>query len=189
MGDTDTCMVGIDPGLRVTGYGVIRQVNGKVRLVEAGVVETDAAAPLERRLLDLHESVVQLLATHSPDVVIVEDLYSQYKHPRTAILMGHARGAVYLAAAQCGAEVVAYPPALVKRSLTGNGRAPKEQVARMVAQLLGLARPPRPSDVTDALAIALCHCTPARRQQRRRPRRGRALPPAIAQKLEQRPDL
>lgn len=176
-------MAGVDPGLRVTGYGVIREADGGPQMLEAGVVETDASAPLEQRLRDLHESLRQLLATYSPDVVAVEDLYSQYVHPRTAILMGHARGVVYLAAAECGAHVVAYPPALVKRSLTGNGRAPKEQVAKMVAQVLGLAEPPSPMDVTDALAVALCHCAPARRQDRRQPRRRGSLPPAVAEKL------
>jgi crossover junction endodeoxyribonuclease RuvC len=181
-------MVGIDPGLRVTGYGVIMQVDGEPRLEEAGVVETDAAAPLERRLHELHASVAELLAAHSPDVVVIEDLYSQYTHPRTAILMGHARGVVCLAAAECGAEVVAYPPALVKRSLTGNGRAPKEQVAKMVAQMLGLGKPPSPADVSDALALALCHCAPARRHGVRRPRRRRALPPAVAERLGRTPE-
>lgn len=181
-------MVGIDPGLRVTGYGVIRQADGEPQLLEAGVVETDPSAPLEQRLRDLHESLARLLATYSPEVVAVEDLYSQYAHPRTAILMGHARGVVCLAAAECGAQVVAYPPALVKRSLTGNGRAPKEQVARMVAQVLGLAEPPSPSDVTDALAVALCHYAPARRHQRRRGRGRGSLPPAIAERIGETPE-
>ncbi len=176
-------MVGIDPGLRVTGYGVIRQADGEVCLVEAGVVEPDSSAPLEQRLRELHESLSQLLTTYSPEVVVIEDLYSQYAHPRTAILMGHARGVVCLAAAECGAQVVAYPPALVKRSLTGNGRAPKAQVARMVAQMLGLARPPSPMDVSDALAIALCHCTPARQRETARSRRRRGLPPGLAERI------
>ncbi len=180
-------MVGIDPGLRVTGYGVIRQADGEPQLLEAGVIETDASAALEQRLRDLHESLAQLLATYSPTVVAVEDLYSQYAHPRTAILMGHARGVVCLAAAECGAQVVAYPPALVKRSLTGNGRAPKAQVGKMVAQVLGLAEPPSPTDVTDALAVVLCHCAPARQRERRRSGRRASLPPAIAERIGESP--
>lgn len=155
-------VVGIDPGLKITGYGVVRPQDGQVVLVEGGVLRSDTKAPLERRLHQLHEQLHEVLRSFPPTVVAVEDLYSQYAHPRTAILMGHARGVVYLAAAEAGAEVVAYPPALVKRSLTGNGRAPKDQVGRTVAHLLHLAEPPEPEDVTDALALALCHCMPSR---------------------------
>jgi len=174
-------IIGVDPGLKVTGYGVILRAAGELALAEGGLIRTEAAAPLEERLRQLHSGLRQVLASFPPQVVVVEDLYSQYAHPRTAILMGHARGVVYLAAAEAGAEVVAYPPALVKRSLTGNGRAPKEQVGRMVAQLLRLRELPRPEDVTDALALALCHCVPSRERAGRRPGRRRGLPAAIAE--------
>jgi crossover junction endodeoxyribonuclease RuvC len=178
-------IVGIDPGLKVTGYGVIRPSGGEIALVEGGIVRTDLGAPLEERLRQLHAQVAEVLAAHPPQVVVVEDLYSQYAHPRTAILMGHARGVVYLAAAEAGAEVVAYPPALVKRSLTGNGRASKEQVARMVTQLLRLGEPPRPEDVTDALALALCHCVPTRAKARPRIGRRSGLPAAVAERVRE----
>ena len=185
MSDPREYIVGIDPGLKITGYGVIRQGDGEVALVEGGLLKTDAGAPLEERLRQLHAQLAEVLAGFPPQVVVVEDLYSQYTHPRTAILMGHARGVVYLAAAEAGAEVVAYAPALVKRSLTGNGRAPKEQVGRMVAQLLRLAEPPHPEDVTDALALALCHCVPARTRSRPRAGHRRGLPAAIAKRVQE----
>jgi crossover junction endodeoxyribonuclease RuvC len=178
-------IVGVDPGLKVTGYGVLRKGSGEVALAEGGLIRTDAGAPLEERLQQLHSQLGQVLASFPPQVVVVEDLYSQYAHPRTAILMGHARGVVCLAAAEAGAEVVAYPPALVKQSLTGNGRAPKEQVARMVAQVLRLAEPPRPEDVTDALALALCHCVPSRQKARRRAGHRQSLPAPVAERVKE----
>jgi crossover junction endodeoxyribonuclease RuvC len=185
MRGTEVCIAGVDPGLHVTGYGVIRERGGEVVFVEGGVLKTDASAPLEQRLHQLHGLISEVLAAFSPDVVAVEDLYSQYAHPRTAILMGHARGVVCLAAGQCGAQVVAYSPALVKRSLTGSGSASKEQVGRMVAQILQLREPPRPSDVSDALALALCHVVPSRRRARATRRRRAVLPPALVERLRE----
>jgi len=185
MSGSEVCIAGVDPGLHVTGYGVIRERGGEVELLEGGVLRTDASAPLEQRLHQLHRLISEVLGAFPPDVVVVEDLYSQYTHPRTAILMGHARGVVCLAAGQCGAQVVAYPPALVKRSLTGNGSASKEQVGRMVAQMLQLREPPKPTDITDALALALCHVVPSRRRARAtRPRRP-VLPPALVERLRE----
>jgi len=177
-------IIGIDPGLRITGYGVLTIVDGEPCLAEGGVIKSDSDAPLEQRLRQLHAGVEKVLADFPPDVVAVEDLWTQYEHPRTAVLMGHARGVIYLAAAQAGAEVAAYPPALVKRSLTGNGRAPKDQVARMVAQLLGMGEPPKPADVTDALALALCHCVPSRTRIARPRKRRKQLPESIAKLIE-----
>ncbi|MBM3500879.1 MAG: crossover junction endodeoxyribonuclease RuvC [Armatimonadetes bacterium] len=184
MGHPREYILGVDPGLKVTGYGVVRRSAGRIDLVEGGLVKTDLGAPLAERLQQLHRQLTQVLESFPPETVVVEDLYSQYAHPRTAILMGHARGVVYLAAAEAGAAVVAYPPALVKRSLTGNGRAPKDQVGRMVAQLLGLAEPPRPEDVTDALALALCHCVPSREKARRRVGRRAGLPAEVLERVQ-----
>jgi len=178
------CTIGIDPGLNVTGYGVIGDDGRGLALVEGGVIRTEAGAPLEQRLRELYLGLRAVMEAHPPHVVVVEDLFTQYTHPRTAVLMGHARGVVYLCAAERAAAVVAYPPALVKRALTGNGRAPKEQVARMVAQLLNLDEPPSPADVTDALALALCHSVPARQGIRRPTRQRRQLPPALAELLD-----
>jgi len=155
-------ILGIDPGLQCTGYGLIETGDGCVTVLEGGVVRTDALAPLEARLLTVHEGIEAILREFEPDCVVVEELYAKYAHPRTAILMGHARGTILLAAGRQGIAVQGYAASLVKRALTGNGRATKAQVARMVCQLLALGAPPSPEDVTDALALALCHASPAR---------------------------
>jgi len=148
-------IVGIDPGLRVTGYGAI-ECNGRgVFLLEAGVVAPDAAATLEQRLDALHRGICEVLATTRPQAIVIEELFSVYKNPLTAVMMGHARGVLCLAAAQRQVGVVALGHSAVKRALTGSGAARKEQVRAMVVQLLGLTRVPEPTDVSDALALAL----------------------------------
>lgn len=151
-------LCGVDPGLNNTGYGVIRvdPTGRSALLVEAGVVRTTADAPLPERLAELADGIDEVIAEHRPDLVAVEQLYSHYRHPRTAILMGHARGVLLLSAARAGIEVVSLPATRVKRTLTGNGQASKAQIQRAVMTTLGLARPPEPSDVADALAIAVC---------------------------------
>ena len=113
--------------------------------------------PLEKRLCELHRGIADVIRDFAPSVVVVEELYSKYAHPRTAILMGHARGVICLAAAEQGVPVVSYAATRIKNSLTGHGRASKEQVQRMVQHTFELARPPHPPDVADALAVALCH--------------------------------
>ena len=156
-------ILGVDPGLIVTGYGVIEadQV-GRVSLREGGVVRAAPKLSLEGRLRQIHEGIREVLAEHRPEVVAVEDLYSKYEHPKTAILMGHARGVVYLAAGQLDVPVVGYTAATVKKALTGSGRASKTQVQAMVQRVLGLEEPPHPDHVADALALALCHANAAR---------------------------
>jgi crossover junction endodeoxyribonuclease RuvC len=150
-------VVGVDPGLKVTGYGAVRRADGAVSLVEAGVVASCEADPMAERIRTIHEDISGLLEELRPDAVALEKLYAHYKHPRTAILMGHARGAILLAAARCGIPTADYPATMVKRSLTGNGHAAKQQVQRMIQAVLGLDEPPEPPDVADALAVALCH--------------------------------
>ncbi len=147
-------ILGIDPALRVTGYGVIDGNGTRVRLVEAGVVSpTDGA--LELRLQQLHAAIVEIITQTRPNVVVIEELYTTYKSPGTAILMGHARGVLALASAQAGIPVHTIGHAHVKRALVGSGSARKEQVGAMVARMLGLRSVPRPHDVSDALALAL----------------------------------
>ena len=159
----DLRLMGIDPGLNCTGYGVVdRKGRGECRLVEGGAVRTSPSAALAQRLQLLHEGLTAALVEWRPGLVIIETVYSKYRHPGTAILMGHARGVVCLAAQQQGIPVEEYAASEVTRALTGHGRASKEQVAGMVCRLLSLAEPPRPLDVTDALALALCHARPAR---------------------------
>ncbi len=150
-------IIGIDPGLQCTGYGVVEVADGKCTLVEGGVVRTDAEAPLELRLLSIYEGMLEVLRELQPEVAVVERLYAKYRHPQTAILMGHARGVICLAAAAASIPVREYEASKVKKSLTGSGRASKEQVGRMVCELLSLGQPPRPADITDALALAICH--------------------------------
>jgi crossover junction endodeoxyribonuclease RuvC len=150
-------VLGIDPGLQVTGYGMVRADGSAFALVEAGVVRSNGQDELPERLRQLHAGVAQVLQATQPDAAVVEEIHSRYEHPRTAILMGHARGVICLACAEHGVPLRSYTASEVKRSLTGNGRASKEQVRQMVQRLLGLGQIEGPSDVGDALALALCH--------------------------------
>jgi crossover junction endodeoxyribonuclease RuvC len=150
-------ILGVDPGLNITGYGIIEKNGDTITVHEAGVVRTDDKDALEKRLLDIGRDIETMVEQFKPDAVAIEELYSHYKHPQTAIIMGHARGIVYLKAAQAGIGVFPYSSTKVKNSLTGNGRASKRQVQRMICQTLGLAKVPEPPDVADALAVALCH--------------------------------
>ena len=126
------------------------------RLCEAGIVRSRAKASIESRLDEIFTGVQEVIQAHQPEMMALEQLFSHYERPRTAILMGHARGVICLAAGQAGIEVVHYEPTRVKKVMTGNGRAPKHQIQLAVKQQLGLASIPEPSDVADALAIAIC---------------------------------
>jgi crossover junction endodeoxyribonuclease RuvC len=150
-------ILGLDPGLRTTGYGVIDACGSSLALVEAGVIAPDPRAPLERRLAALFEGASEMIAAVRPDVVVVEELWSAYRNPATAVLMGHARGVLCLAAGRNGITVAHLAHSLVKRALAGSGAARKEQVRRMVMHHLALAGPPEPLDVSDALALAIAH--------------------------------
>ncbi len=147
--------LGVDPGLRVTGYGAIERTLAGVRLIEAGTIAPDAGAPLERRLGELHAELRAVLAATRPDVMVIEELWTAYKNPTTAVLMGHARGVLCLAAHDAGVPVRHLAHSHVKRVLTGSGAARKDQVQRMVVQQLCLLKAPEPNDVSDALALAL----------------------------------
>ncbi len=155
----DALVCGIDPGLGITGYAVVRGRIGPgpgAGVIDAGVCRFESDPPLAERLAAIEGDITAVLAEHRPSVVAVEQLYSHYNHPRTAILMGHARGVILLAAAKLGIEVRSYSATRIKRFLTGNGRASKSQVQRAIETALGLPAPPEPPDVADALAIALC---------------------------------
>jgi crossover junction endodeoxyribonuclease RuvC len=155
--DSATTVLGIDPALGTTGYGVLQCSGPATRLVDAGVIRVPRTATLELRLKELHDGVTELIQIHRPTALAIEQLYLHYERPTTAILMGHARGVIFLAAAQAGIPVTSYEPTKVKKLLTGNGRAPKSQMQLAVQQQLRLARPLDPPDVADALGIALCH--------------------------------
>ncbi|MBN2293674.1 MAG: crossover junction endodeoxyribonuclease RuvC [Pirellulales bacterium] len=150
-------ILGIDPGLNITGYAVIESAGKNIRLCEAGVVRGVSGGSLTRRVAEIHKGVAEVIAELKPAAMAVEELYSHYDRPRTAILMGHARGVICLAAAQAGIPVVNYAATQVKKILTGSGRASKAQVQRAIQLELGLDQPPDPPDVADALAIAVCH--------------------------------
>lgn len=151
-------ILGIDPGLAITGYGLI-EVSNHVAIREAGIIRTadDDATDMAGRVLSVYNGVAEILAQFAPEAMAVEQLYAHYDHPRTAILMGHARGVIFLAAAQAKIPVISYASTQVKKIITGNGRAPKEQVQRTIQRELGLAELPEPPDVADAIAVALCH--------------------------------
>jgi crossover junction endodeoxyribonuclease RuvC len=150
--------LGVDPGLQVTGYGIIELSPQRPLICEAGVIRSrDAGGDMASRLLSVYNGIVEVIEQFHPEVLAVEQLYAHYKHPRTAILMGHARGAILLAAGQRELPVVSYNATRVKKTITGNGRASKDQVQRTIQRELGLVKVPEPPDVADALAVALCH--------------------------------
>ena len=157
-------VLGVDPGLNITGYGVLEVTPAAPRLCEAGVVRGRTRDSLTARLAEVHAGVAEVIASLKPTVMAIEQLYSHYGRPRTAILMGHARGVICLAAAQAGIPVIHYSATQIKKILTGAGRAPKEQVQQAIQRELRLAKLPEPADVADALAIALCHYYLARRE-------------------------
>ncbi len=149
-------ILGIDPGLNTSGYAIVDFEGGSVRLCEAGVVRSRAAGSIESRLSQIHEGIRDVLQAYRPGRMALEQLFSHYQRPRTAILMGHARGVICLAAGQAGVPVTHYQPTRVKKVLTGNGRAPKHQMQVAVQLQLGLSQLPEPADVADAMAIAIC---------------------------------
>ena len=158
-------VLGIDPGLNVTGYAVLEPGTPGPRLVEAGVIRSGGSqVDLGQRLATIHQSVVELLEELPCSSLALEQLHSHSRHPRTAILMAHARGVIMLAAAERGIKVHGYAPTRIKKVLTGSGRAPKEQMQHAIRCELGLDELPEPHDVADACAVALCHYQIARNQ-------------------------
>lgn len=162
---TTTRILGIDPGLNTTGYGVIEATPRGVKLIEAGVIRGKTRGSLEARLKEIHEGVAEVIAALKPQFLAIEQLYSHYERPRTAILMGHARGVIILAASLAGVPTKSYAATQVKRMLTGAGRASKAQMQNAICREFGLLTPPEPPDVADALAIALCHYHVARTER------------------------
>jgi crossover junction endodeoxyribonuclease RuvC len=151
-------VLGIDPGTAVTGYGVIlRTPAGGVTLRECGVIETSAGRPLLERIRDIYDATAALIERHAPGAVSVEDVF-QGKNAQSALKLGHARGAILLAAAHASVAVAEYAPREIKKAVVGNGNATKDQVAFMVQQQLRLKSPPAPADAADGVAAALCHC-------------------------------
>ncbi|HEV2177422.1 MAG TPA: crossover junction endodeoxyribonuclease RuvC [Terriglobia bacterium] len=153
-------IIGVDPGLNLTGYGVV-QCHGaeRIELVEAGVIRLPAsrAGSLPARLQSLFDALREVMEEFRPGTMCLEEVYGHADYPRTAILMGHARGVICLAARLAGVPVVSISAKRIKQSVTGNGNASKIQVQRTVQQFFSLDRTPHPPDVADALAAALCY--------------------------------
>ncbi len=147
----------MDPGLNVSGYGVVEVRGDRLLVADAGVIRTGSDRSLQARLAEIHEGISEVFANWSPTEMAVEELYAHYERPRTAILMGHARGVLCLAAAQNQVPLLHYSATRIKSLLTGNGRAPKTQVQLAVQNHLGLNVLPEPPDLADALAVAICH--------------------------------
>ena len=148
-------VLGIDPGTARLGYGVVERQGSRLSMLDYGCLETINDRPLEQRLLLIHEGIADLIETHRPQAVGVERLFFN-KNVQTAMAVGQARGVVLLAAAQHGLPVVEFGPHEVKVAVTGYGRAPKDQVQRMVQMVLSMPELPRPDDAADALAVAIC---------------------------------
>ena len=150
-------VLGIDPGLNTTGYAIVERRQGTLELVEAGIICGTDRSDMGSRLREIHDGVADVIASFQPAALAIEELYSHYERPQTAILMGHARGVICLAAAQADLPIHSYAATQIKRLLTGNGRAPKTQVQQAILREFGLREMPEPPDVDDAMAIALCH--------------------------------
>jgi len=151
----DRVILGIDPGLNITGFGVISACSGSIKLLDAGTIRSKASDPLTPRLAELYRGLAEVIQKYSPDVMGMEKIYSHYRHPATAIIMGHARGVLCLAAGLKGIRVESLPASRVKKAVTGNGRASKQQVNGMVCRIFGIRSELKPLDVSDALAVAI----------------------------------
>jgi crossover junction endodeoxyribonuclease RuvC len=161
-----TRVIGIDPGLNVTGYGIVVCCPDEVKLLEAGVIrmQRNDRGNLPERLESLFLELRRVIEEFSPQAMCLEEVYSHANYPRTAILMGHARGVICLAARLAGIPVLSFSAKRVKQSVTGNGNASKLQVQRAVQNYFSLHRVPHPPDVADALAVALCYVNGRARQ-------------------------
>src|SRR5436190_18304077 len=150
-------ILGIDPGLQITGYGVVDCDDPqRPKLIDAGVIRLSAKEPIPQRLVELERELSDLVDECRPDICAVEQLYSHYKHPRTAILMGHARGVILMVAARQGVRVEQFAANRIKQVLTGYGHAGKQQMQRAIQAQWNLKKLPEPADVADAIAVALC---------------------------------
>ncbi len=148
-------ILGIDPGSRITGYGVIDRRGANLGFVACGTIRTGRGRPLAERLVEIYEGLVNVIDLHAPDIAAVEEVFVA-RNPRSALLLGQARGVAVLAAMKSGIRVYDYSPRVVKQAVAGYGQADKAQVQHMVRALLGLSAMPG-NDAADALAVAICH--------------------------------
>lgn len=150
-------VLGIDPGTRITGWGLVEKRGNGIVWIAHGVVRAKPSLAIPERLRQIYEGLEQVVATHSPQWAAVEEAFYG-KNVRAAIKIGEARGVALLCAARAGVQIAEYSPAVIKKAVVGSGRAHKSQVQEMVRVILGLAEPPAPEDASDALAMAICHC-------------------------------
>lgn len=150
-------ILGIDPGLGCTGYGIIEAKKKNIVLLEAGIIRTKAKQDLSARLECIYNGLLQIAKEYHPEVLVIEEIYSHYQHPRTAIMMAHARGVICLVAATMKIFVVGYSNKKIKKAIVGTGAANKVQVQKSVKEILNLKQEPSPNDVADALALAIAH--------------------------------
>ena len=162
-------VLGVDPGTRITGYGLVDLVAGKARYVSHGLVKPHPKQPLWDRIQEIHTSIAEIASATRPDVLAIERCFV-HRNVDSALKLGHTRGVIIVACMNAGAEVHEYAPSQIKSAVTGRGRAEKHQVAQMVKMLLSLDTAP-PEDAADALAVALCHAAGARATQALRPAR------------------
>ncbi len=155
-------ILGIDPALIITGYGIVDCNDGKLRLLEAGIIKTSSRLALPQRLDTIHRAVLDIIVETKPGAMVVEKLYAHHHHPTTAYLLGQARGVICLACAKEKVPLVEYAATRVKKAVVGNGLASKSQVQRMIADIFKLTELPKYNDITDALALAIAHSYIAR---------------------------
>ena len=156
MGSPELVIMGVDPGSVKTGYGILkRHRDGSFSAVASGVIRTKSGSPLPERLIKIYDGLLAVIEKYNPGAIAVEEVFVR-DHPRSALVLGHARGVALLAAQHSGSSIHEYAPTEVKKSVTGSGRASKDQVARMAMQLLGLSKRPA-EDAADALCVAMCH--------------------------------
>lgn len=160
-------VVGIDPGYAIVGYGVVEYQANRFRVIDYGAVTTEAAVPFARRLETIWDQLELLLQRHRPDVMSLEKLFFT-TNQKTAIDVAQARGVIQLAAVKRGLPVFEYTPLQIKQAVVGYGKAEKQQVMQMTKTLLRLEKAPKPDDVADALAVAVCHCHSANSRLPRR---------------------
>lgn len=149
-------ILGIDPGIAILGFGLVRYEANKFTVIDYGAITTNAGTPMSSRLTQIYNELIDLIERYKPDAFAVEELFFN-KNIKTALTVGHARGVAVLAGAKSGIQVYEYTPLQVKQAVVGYGRAEKSQIQQMVKILLNLREIPKPDDVADALAVAICH--------------------------------
>jgi crossover junction endodeoxyribonuclease RuvC len=150
-------ILGIDPALNITGYGVVDYTKNDFTLVEAGVIKSSGNNGLPARLERIYQAMVKLISDTKPDTIVLEKIFSHYQYPATSYLLGHARGVICLAAQTKGVELVEYAATRIKKAIVGKGLASKQQVQSIILKTFGLKTLPKYTDVTDALALAIAH--------------------------------